>query len=75
MADQSRSEHLAMCKKRAIEVLSSGKPADAWASFVSDMSNHKATAEHIALGLGMQLLVAGQLSTVPKMQKFIEDFN
>lgn len=71
----TRAEHLAWCKKRAIDELKRGSSANAWASMVSDMGKHDETRGHIALELGMMMLMSGQLDSSAKMQKFIEDFN
>lgn len=70
----TQAEHLAWCKQRALEILEGGDIAGAWGSFLSDMRNHPETAEHSALMLGMQLVMAGKLSTRTEMKKFIEDF-
>lgn len=71
----SRSDHLAWCKKRALDILKSGDRTGAWASFVSDMGKHPETIGHIALPLGMSMFASGMLSSSAEMQKFIEDFN
>jgi len=71
----NRSEHLQWCKDRSFEYLDSGDISQALASFISDMGEHPETEGHLALDLGMILLISGNLSDVPKMRKFIEDFN
>ena len=71
----TRSEHLQWCKDRALEYVNNGDLANAYASMVSDLSNHKGTQEHSAISLGMSLRMAGHLDTVEKMRKFIEGFN
>ena len=63
----TRSEHIAWCKKRAIDALQGGTTANAWASMVSDMGGHDETKSHVALELGMRMLMSGQLDTRGKM--------
>lgn len=71
----SRSEHIAWCKKRAIEYVDSGDLQSAYASMVSDLRKHPETADHPAAALGLQLMMAGHLGTEEEMRKFIEGFN
>lgn len=71
----SRAEHLAWCKKRALEYVDAGDNNQAYASMVSDMRKHPETENHIAIMLGMQLLVAGHLEGERQMREFIEGFN
>lgn len=72
---QNRENHLEFSKKRALEILENKKdPTEAWTSFLSDMQNNEETRDHMALELGMMLMMGGGLSTVPAMKKFIEDF-
>lgn len=73
---QNRETHLEFSKQRALDILEKQKdPTEAWTSFLSDMQNNEETRDHMALELGMMLMVGGGLSTVPAMKKFIEDFN
>jgi hypothetical protein len=39
------------------------------------MQKHVETRDHIALEMGMPLLVGGHLSTVQEMETWINDFN
>jgi len=75
MKEVTRREHLQWCKDRALKFCDAGNVQDAFASMASDLGKHPETEGHMAIGMGMTLLVAGHLSTVPKMRKFIEDFN
>lgn len=68
----TREEHLQWCKDRAIEYLDIGDEKKAWASFASDMKKHSETANHLAMELGVTLMVT---DNVRDMRKFIEDFN
>lgn len=71
----SRSAHLEWCKKRAFEYCDRGDIGQAFASFASDMAKHDETKDHIAIGLGMQMLMGGLLRYPHEMRKFIEGFN
>ena len=71
----NRDEHLAWCKKRALEHVGAGDLTNAFSSLVSDMQKHEETRDHPALGLGMLLLLGGHLSTREEMKIFIEGFN
>jgi hypothetical protein len=71
----NRTEHLQWCKARANEYLDKGDTKGAFASFNSDMSKHEGTKDHLALQLGMSLLLSGNLSTVVQMRNWINGFN
>lgn len=70
----TRAEHLAWCKARAFEYIDAGEWQNAYASFSSDMNKHPETKDHIALGLGLQLMMIGDLADARSMRKFIEGF-
>ena len=70
-----RAEHVAWCKKRALEYIDKGDLIQAYASMTSDLTQHEETKTHAAIGLGMSLLVIGKLSTSTEMRKFIEGFH
>lgn len=72
---ETREQHLEWCKKRALEYVDSGDTQGAFASMASDMRKHPETREHIGIGLGMQLMLGGQLKTPDEMRKFIIGFN
>jgi hypothetical protein len=72
---QTRAEHLAWCKQRALEYCDAGDTSQAWASMVSDLRKHPETEKHAAIELGMMMLMGGHLSTTGEMRKFIEGFN
>lgn len=74
-AEPSRSEHLAWCKKRALEYCEAGDVSQAFASMGSDLGKHPETANHGAIELGMMMLMSNMLSTPAQMRKFIEGFN
>lgn len=71
----TRAEHLAWCKKRALEYCDIGDTNQAFASMGSDLGKHSDTAGHAAIELGMMLLMGGHLDTPDKMRKFINGFN
>jgi hypothetical protein len=75
MSEPTREEHLEWCKKRALEYCDIGDVNQAFASMGSDLRKHPETANHAGIGLGMQLLFAGQLDTPEKMRKFINGFH
>ncbi len=70
-----RTEHLQWCKDRALEYITMGDTSQAFASFCSDMSKHRETANHSALKLGFSLMFGGYLNTVTEMKKWIIGFN
>jgi hypothetical protein len=71
----TRAEHLAWCKRRALEYCDIGDVNQAFASMGSDLGKHPKTENHPAIQLGMMMLMSGHLSTPEKMRKFIEGFN
>lgn len=71
----SRAEHLAWCKKRALQYCDMGEVNQAFASMASDLGEHHETANHSGIQLGMMMLMGGHLSTTDAMRKFIEGFN
>jgi hypothetical protein len=58
---ETREEHLAWCKKRALKYCDIGDYDQAFASMASDLSKHPETEKHIGIELGMMLLMAGHL--------------
>lgn len=71
----NRSEHLQWCKDRALKYVDAGDNKNAFASFQSDMSKHEETNNHLALELGMTLLLSGNLSSPYQMTEWITGFN
>ena len=70
-----RSDHLKWCKQRAKEYVEQNDLQQAFASFLSDMGKHNETANHLALEMGMTLLLGGHLSTQQQMRTWINGFN
>lgn len=71
----SREAHLNWCKQRALEYCRAGDLQNALASMGSDLGKHPKTAGHLGISLGLQMMMAGQLSTPAEMEKFILGFN
>ena len=71
---ETRAEHLAWCKARALEYLP-GNPDEAFASMMSDLNKHDETRGHSAMELGMMLKMGGHLSSADETRKFIKGFN
>ncbi len=71
----NREEHLEWCKKRALEYVDADDCPQAYASMASDLRKHPETERHAAIGLGMQMMMAGLLDKPSDMRKFIEGFN
>ena len=71
----SRKEHLEVCKKHALELVEAGDLRNALVSLGSDLNKHPETADHMAIQLGVILLMSGQLDTPAEMRKFINGFN
>jgi len=72
---KTRKEHLEWCKQRAFELIESGDLKGAFASFMSDMGKHPEASNHLALEMGMTLLLSNNLSTAIQMQNWIVGFN
>jgi hypothetical protein len=71
----TRSEHLALCKARAMEYVDAGDPAGAFQSMVSDLQKHVETRDHVGIEIGMMMTMAGQLNSPHAMRRFIDGFN
>jgi hypothetical protein len=75
MSDETRAEHLAWCKRRALQYVEADDLANAFASMASGMGKHPDTANHAGLQIGAMMMVSGRLSTKEEMRRFIEGFN
>lgn len=71
----TRAEHLQWCKDRALEYVDAGDNSQAYASMVSDIGKHEGTVGHMAIELGMMLMMNGNLDSADQMRKFINGFN
>jgi hypothetical protein len=72
---ETRSEHLAWCKKRAMEYCNSNDLDEAFTSFISDLDKHEEYKWDMVINLGMMLSMGGQLSTQKQMEDFINGTN
>jgi hypothetical protein len=75
MNTQTRAQHLAWCKQRALEYVERGDPKEAFTSMASDLDKHEETRGHIGIKLGLMQLMCGMLSDRESMRRFIEGFN
>lgn len=73
----TRAEHLAWCKRRALEYVEAGDLHQAFSSMASDLGKHSETegARKLCGELGMPMLLGGMLNTKDEMRRFIEGFN
>lgn len=72
---ETRAEHLAWCKQRALEYADRGDMTNAIASMGSDLNKHPETEGHSGMELMMMMAMAGQLDRPGELRKFIEGFN
>jgi hypothetical protein len=71
----NRQEHLQWSKDRALEYIDKGEVQNAYTSMASDLGKHPETEGHIAIDLGIRMMMGGLLNTPDEMRKFIEGFN
>lgn len=73
---QTRSEHLAWCKQRALQYVDQGDLQNALASMASDMHKHPGTnSPAIDMLLGMEGLRCVTSSDTEGMRRLITGFN
>lgn len=72
---QTREEHLAWCKERALAYCDRGDVTNAMNSMLSDMGKHEGTRDHPANKMIFELYVIGEIRTAEEMRSFIEGFN
>lgn len=77
---ETRAEHLAWCKKRALEYLDPGPYQSidsSIASMSSDLGKYEETRRdhQMTIGLMLSMRASGQLATIEKMRDFINGFN
>lgn len=70
----TREEHLAWCKRRALEYVERGELQQAFTSMASDLSKHEGTKDHVGIAAGLPLLMIGHLDSAAQMREFIEGF-
>lgn len=70
------TEHLALCKARALEYVDAGLPHLALTSMVNDIRKHPATADgHPVDMLAIMLAATGHLDTADEVRRFIEGYH
>jgi len=67
----TRAEHLQWAKDRALEYIPRGDYQGAFTSFASDLGKHDELRDHVAIQLGLVLLIGGRLSTEREVRDFI----
>ena len=72
---RTRDEHLAFCKKCALEYAAVGELQNALNSMMSDLMKHPGTRNHSGIALCISLELIGALSTRHDVEKFINGFN
>ena len=75
MSEDTRANHVAWAKERALEFVDQGNLIDAMNSITSDLRKHPQTAGHAATELMTRLMFSGHLNTPAKMRNFIEGIN
>lgn len=71
----TRDEHLAWCKKRALEYAILGDYNQALISMMSDLSKHPETKDHSGCKLTAMLMIGGFLKTYKEVADHINGFN
>jgi hypothetical protein len=72
----TRDEHIAWCKKRALEYLDAGDLKQAFTSMLSDVNKHPDCKDHpgLLIGAGFMLL-PGWIEDREKIHRWIVGFN
>ena len=71
----SGAEHLAFCKKHALQVLAVNLIGDAWATFVIDLDAHPETKMTLSKLMMSTMVVEAEGLTKEHMKKFIEGYD
>ena len=77
MSEVTRAEHLAWCKRRALQYVEMGDVKQAFASFSSDIRKHPETRdlEQVVGMLGLPMLMNGFLNSPEAMRDHINGYN
>ena len=72
----TRDEHLAWCKKRALEHLDAGYVRQGFTSMLSDLTKHPELKDHIGgkIGVGFMML-PGWIDNEAEVRRWIVGFN
>ena len=68
----TRDEHIEWCKRRAREYLGAGDHEQAVTSFLSDMTNHDETKDHIVRVLIVGYLFSNMRQSLEEARSLIE---
>jgi hypothetical protein len=71
----NREEHLQWAKNRAMEYVRVGDLTNAVASMGSDLCKHDELKTHVAIPLGMQLLLSREFDKKALITRWIQGFN
>ncbi len=71
----TRKEHLAWCKKRALEYVDRGEFIGAISSMISDLRKHPETVDHVGIELLAAMTLTGYIITDSDARRAIEGFN
>jgi hypothetical protein len=70
----TREEHLAWCKRRALQYIDRGEIAEGLKSMISDMEKHPQTSCPELHTLTVGLMAIGDLDTVDKARRHVEGY-
>jgi len=70
---ETRAEHIAWCKERALEYVEIGDMNQAFASMSSDLKKHEETKNHPDIMIGFKMLMSGELNNPARMRHFINE--
>lgn len=70
----TRADHIAWCKRRALEYVERGDLVNAINSMISDLGKHSETEDHIGIRLGATRLLGGRLNDATEVRRWIEGF-
>jgi hypothetical protein len=70
----TREEHLAWCKKRALEYIDHGQCREGITSMMSDMRKHPETKSDALDALALGLMINGSLDSIHEAREFINGY-
>lgn len=71
----TRTEHMAWCKRRALEELDAGRVTEGITSMISDLTKHPETLTHPGIQMAAVMMLGGMMTTDAEVRQFIEGFN
>jgi len=72
---RTREEHIRWAKTKALKHVTRGDFEKAFRSMVSCLNKHKETRGHIAIELGLNLMINGFLNNEKSVRDYINGFN